>query len=57
MVLDSDKNLKPIDVEDGPRQASFEVATADDILSLQDVDPALNAKMHIVNNVRSAQII
>lgn len=23
-----------------------------DLLALQDVDPALNAKMHIVNNVR-----
>ena len=23
-----------------------------DILSLQEIDPALNAKMHIVNNVR-----
>lgn len=26
--------------------------TAEDILSMQDVDPALNAKMHLVNNVR-----
>lgn len=25
----------------------------EDILQLQDIDPALNAKMHIVNNVRS----
>ena len=24
-----------------------------DVLALQDVDPALNAKMHLVNNVRA----
>jgi hypothetical protein len=30
------------------------VGDAEDILSLQDVDPALNAKMHIVNNVRKS---
>ena len=28
------------------------VAEGSDILALQDVDPALNAKMHLVNNVR-----
>jgi hypothetical protein len=28
------------------------VAEGKDILALQDTDPALNAKMHIVNNVR-----
>jgi hypothetical protein len=27
------------------------VGEGTDILALQDVDPALNAKMHIVNNV------
>lgn len=26
--------------------------SAEDILALQDLDPALNAKMHLVNNVR-----
>ncbi|KAH8819956.1 major facilitator superfamily domain-containing protein [Xylogone sp. PMI_703] len=29
------------------------VAKGEDILALQDIDPALNAKMHLVNNVRS----
>jgi hypothetical protein len=28
------------------------VGKGEDILGLQDVDPALNAKMHLVNNVR-----
>lgn len=26
----------------------------EDVLQLQDIDPALNAKMHIVNNVRDS---
>lgn len=30
----------------------YSVAEGSDILALQDVDPALNAKMHLVNNVR-----
>jgi hypothetical protein len=29
------------------------VGSGEDILALQDVDPALNAKMHLVNNVRA----
>ncbi len=29
------------------------IGEGQDILSLQGVDPALNAKMHLVNNVRS----
>jgi hypothetical protein len=29
----------------------FSIREGSDILALQDVDPALNAKMHIVNNV------
>ena len=33
-----------------PESASFGVA--EDILGSQSVDPALDAKMHIVNNVR-----
>lgn len=28
------------------------IGKGEDILSMQDVDPALNAKMHLVNNVR-----
>jgi hypothetical protein len=37
-----------------PRDISFDYGDGEDILSLQDVDPALNAKMHIVNNVSSS---
>jgi hypothetical protein len=36
-----------------PRDStSIEYNKAEDILGQQDIDPALNAKMHIVNNVR-----
>ena len=37
-------------------QAVNSTATHDgeDILGLQDLDPALNRKMHLVNNVRTA---
>lgn len=52
---DTNSDKKPAAIEDA-RLPSFDVAAADDILSLQDVDPALNAKMHIVNNVCSANI-
>jgi hypothetical protein len=34
------------------RDNSIEYGKAEDILGQQDIDPALNAKMHIVNNVR-----
>ena len=48
-------NLK--DAEKGcndvlPEDVSVNYSESDDILAKQDVDPALNAKMHIVNNVR-----
>lgn len=33
----------------------YSVAKGSDILGLQDVDPALNAKMHLVNNVNCPQ--
>lgn len=39
----------------GDRDVSLDEPSVDqgvDILALQDTDPALNAKMHIVNNVR-----
>jgi hypothetical protein len=44
-----EKNLKeePDAVLDG-----YSVGEGEDILALQDIDPALNAKMHLVNNVR-----
>jgi hypothetical protein len=38
-------------VGDVPPEA-VSIREGSDILSLQDIDPALNAKMHIVNNVR-----
>ena len=33
------------------RPAGPSIAEGEDILGRQDVDPALNAKMHLVNNV------
>lgn len=36
----------------GPDVAS--VVSGQDVLQLQDVDPALNMKMHLVNNVRKS---
>lgn len=32
--------------------AQSSLGEGEDILALQDLDPALNAKMHLVNNVR-----
>jgi hypothetical protein len=40
-------------VHDGPRDASLDYGKGEDILGRQDIDPALNAKMHIVNDVSS----
>jgi hypothetical protein len=37
--------------DDVHRYPSFEQSSAYDILGQQDTDPALNKKMHIVNNV------
>jgi len=39
----------------GEQDVSYEASSigkGEDLLSMQDVDPALNAKMHLVNNVR-----
>lgn len=41
----TDKKLPEV-VSDGS------VHSGEDLLALQDLDPALNAKMHLVNNVR-----
>lgn len=30
----------------------YSIGEGQDVLALQDIDPALNAKMHLVNNVR-----
>lgn len=35
------------------QHSNISLAEGEDILSLQDIDPALNAKMHIVNDVRT----
>jgi hypothetical protein len=32
----------------------YSVRDGEDILALQDIDPALNAKMHLVNNVKQS---
>ena len=34
----------------------YSIISGEDILSRQDVDPALNAKMHLVNNVREFSV-
>lgn len=34
------------------KDSSIDYGKSEDILGQQDIDPALNAKMHIVNNVR-----
>jgi hypothetical protein len=56
------KNDYPKDSEKvalGERDASLEcpaspsIGEGEDILGRQDIDPALNAKMHLVNNVRT----
>jgi hypothetical protein len=39
----------------GQQDVSFEnqsIGSGQDLLGQQDIDPALNAKMHLVNNVR-----
>jgi hypothetical protein len=33
------------------------VTSGEDILALQDIDPALNMKMHLVNNVGSISVV
>jgi len=43
----------------GEQDVAYEyvpINNGEDILALQDIDPALNAKMHIVNNVRILEI-
>jgi len=45
------KDAEKIAVEDVLRTVSFDRGSGEDILGQQDLDLALNAKMHIVNNV------
>jgi hypothetical protein len=67
MSLESSPHIAPSDKETsfpkgdekaalGEPDVSYDhasVGSGEDILALQDVDPALNAKMHLVNNVRA----
>jgi len=67
MSLDSSPHIAPSDKETsfpkgdektvlGEPDVSYDhesVGSGEDILALQDVDRALNAKMHLVNNVRA----
>lgn len=50
--FDGFKDLEKPDVDIVPRDISISIGESDDILAQQDIDPALNAKMHLVNNVR-----
>jgi hypothetical protein len=48
------KNEKFAVGEPEPVYDGYSVAEGEDVLALQDVDPALNSKMHLVNNVRGS---
>lgn len=47
------KDPEKIDTYDAGRPISLSLAEGEDVLGRQDLDPALNAKMHLVNNVRT----
>lgn len=47
------KRNETMQAGDEPLEIAISVREeASDLLALQEIDPALNAKMHIVNNVR-----
>jgi hypothetical protein len=46
------KNEKIAGEEQDVVADEYSVREGEDILALQDIDPALNAKMHLVNNVK-----
>jgi hypothetical protein len=46
------KNEKTAIGDPDPVLDGYSVGEGQDILALQDIDPALNAKMFLVNNVR-----
>lgn len=54
-VEDEKHDEKKVLDSEVPRNSDIDFGEGIDILSLQDIDPALNAKMHIVNNVGSSQ--
>jgi hypothetical protein len=49
---DLSKDPEKYAAEAETRDSSIDYGRSEDILGQQDTDPALNAKMHIVNNVR-----
>jgi hypothetical protein len=52
------KDIKDLEkVNPSIEDASIDEAKPDDILALQDTDPALNAKMYIVNNVSCSHLL
>jgi hypothetical protein len=48
---DPAKAEKGLDIRNGPPSLDVSVGSGEDILALQDLDAALNRKMHLVNNV------
>lgn len=50
--MNSPKNEKILKEESDAVIDGYSVGEGEDILALQDIDPAMNAKMHLVNNVR-----
>jgi hypothetical protein len=55
-MLVNPTNLRKANVDvdvDVSQDVSLNSGEGDDILAQEDVDPVLNVKMHIVNNVRS----
>ena len=49
---DHNKDTEKYAADTELRDSSLDYGKGEDILGQQDIDPALNAKMHIVNNVR-----
>lgn len=50
---DSTEDTEKYAANDELRDTSLDYGKGEDILGQQDIDPALNAKMYIVNNVRN----
>lgn len=51
-TVDNGKTDKELGLGAGPQVPDVARGNGEDLLSLQDLDPALNQKMHLVNNVR-----
>lgn len=50
------KDSEKIAEDDSAMVRSLSIGSSEDILGLQDIDPALNAKMRIVNDVSQNQL-